>query len=78
MFALVAAITMPICFIRNRRKDRQQTHNEQQATSQAGNEIKQDLVSVASITNPAYTSSTIDVRSKGLRHEIWPIKAEMQ
>ena len=78
MFALVAAITLFICFIQNRRNDRQQTHKEQQATSQTENEIKQDLVFVASFTNPAYASSTIDLRSKDLRHEIWPIKAEMQ
>ena len=54
-----------------------QSHKEQ-AASQAGKEIKQDLVFLASFTNPAQTSSTSDLRSEGLRHEIWPIKAEKQ
>lgn len=76
MFAVVAAIALLICFLQGRRKDRQQSHKEQ-AASQAGEETKQDLVFLASFTNPAYTLSTSDLRSEGLRHEIWPIE-EMQ
>ena len=76
-FALLAATIALTRFLQNRRKDRQQIHEEQlatSATSQAGNNIKQDLVFVRSFTNPAYTSSTNDLRSKGFRHEIRPIK----
>lgn len=72
VFVVVAAIAVLICFLQRRRKDRQHSSKEQ-AASQVGKEIKQDLVFLASFTNPAYTS-TSDIKSEGLRLEIWPIK----
>ena len=77
MFALVAAIAVLTCFLQHRRKVRQQRDKEQ-AASQAGKEIKQDLVFLASFTNLAYTSSSSSDLTSGLRHEIWPIKSQMQ
>lgn len=75
MFAVVAAIAVLICVFQGGRKDSKQSHKEQ-AASQAGKRIQQGLVFAASYANPAYTSSS-DLKSEGLRHEIWPIK-EMQ
>lgn len=76
MFAVVAAIAVLICFLKGRRRNLQYSVQEQPAPSKVETKIKQDLVSVASFTNLAYASSS-DLKSEGLRHEIWPIK-EMQ
>ena len=75
MCAVVAAVAVLICFLQRRRKDRQYSGKEQPAASQGGKEIKQDLVLVtsASYDNRAYASSN-DLKSEGLRHEIWPIE----
>lgn len=73
MFAVIAAITVLICSLKGRRKNLQYSAQEQPAPSKVEKKINQDLVFVASFTNLAYASSS-DLKSEGLRHEIWPIK----
>lgn len=73
MFVVVAAITVVSCFLKGRRKDRKR--DKEQASSQVGKEIKEDLVFVGSFSNPAFAASSSDLNtSEGLRHEIWPFR----
>ncbi|XP_078360273.1 sushi domain-containing protein 2-like isoform X2 [Oculina patagonica] len=72
MFVVVAAIIVVSCFLKDRRKNRKRDKN--QANSQDGKGIKEDLVFVGSFSNPAFAASSSDLKSEGLRYEIWPVR----